>query len=297
MMKRQYHYLVSGLPKISIDERLPVSVAEFRNHLQVHLHPEDLWQARCVLLQRDHGNILHFLRTGVIPENSVSNFTPEELMNPEDMVAGTAPEDQFMPEYIARFLAENSDNRKTSGKGNGPGEEKIPDLPALQKELDEGFFGLITENGNEFLRKFFAFQYDMYNLLTYIKSGAHKLDQDAFITGDTPHAHHLRAFAGRNLAKDPDMEYFDEITSISSQPSFAEEERQADLLRWRVIDEMNRFEYFTIDRVLGYLLQMQIAERWEQLDRESGEMVLRELVDVSYRNLTEKRLAHQEDTE
>lgn len=197
-----------------------------------------------------------------------------------------------------------TDNGAVGGKSTGKagdGDRISPEassiIPGIQKKLDEGFFRLIMEQGNEFLRGYYTFQYDLDNLLAFIKSGIHGKDQQEFITGETPHAQHLRQYAGRNLVKDPEMELFEEITSITGNTSFAEEEKLIDQLRWRVIEEMNRFNYFTVDQVLGYLLQMQIAHRWEQLDRESGEQQLRKLIDVSYRKLAEQQLTRSAGAE
>lgn len=342
MMRKQYHYLVSGLPGISIGERLWTSMAEFRAQLEVHLHPEDFIQVKYILLQQDHQNLLHYLRTGEIPGETAGNFSLEDFSNPENHISGTDPETEFMPGYIVDILLQHARSKaegqtwqlgisaqatgtgnnggtgNSAGTGNSPGPGNIadrngtghritegsrhisgsnsddnrqggPDLASIQKQLDEGFFRLVMERGNDFLRGYYAFHYDLNNLLAFIKSGMYEMDQQAHITADTPHAQHLQQYAGRTLAKDPEMEYFDEITSISGNPSFSEEEKQIDQLRWQVIEDMNRFEYFTIDRILGYLLQMQIAGRWEQLDRESGEQQLRKLIDVSYRNLAQEQ--------
>jgi len=329
MMRREYHYLVAGLPGISIGERSWTSMAEFRAQLQAHLHPEDFMQVQFIFLQEDHQNLLHFLKTGKFPGETAGNFSLEDFTNPENQVPGTDPESEFMPRYISDVLAQFAPNQKggqkknmaigqgNTGTGNSgdsendaqgrnaSGSKQMPagsgkenedthlELAQIQQTLDEGFFRLIMEEGNEFLRGYYTFHYDLNNLLTFIKSGLHGMDQATFLTGDTPHAQHLVQFAGRNLVSDPEMEHFEEITSISGNASFAEEEKQIDQLRWRVIDEMNRFEYFTIDRILGYLLQMQVAERWERLDRESGEKQLRELIDVSYRSLAKEQLVQK----
>lgn len=285
MTKRQYHYLISGLPGLYIGERVWTGITEFRNHLEVHLHPEDFTQVKHVLLHQDHQNLLHFLETGEIPPGSAGNYTLEDLRNPEDHISGTGQAADPMPDYMRTILVKYASDKEQA------------DRPGVQRELDEGFLRLIMEQGNDFLRRYYTFHYDLNNLLTFIKSGAYQLNQEEYITGDTPHAQHLREYAGRNLATDPDLEQFDEILSISEKTSFTDQEKAIDQLRWRVIDEMNLFEYFTLDRILGYLLQMQIAARWEKLDRDSGEKQLRKLIDVSYRQLADQHLIQQPASE
>ncbi len=293
MIKKEYHYVIAGLPTISIGERLWTNMVEFRAHLEAHLHPEDFMLVKYILLQQDHQNLLQFLKSGDVPKETAGNFTMEDFNHPEDYISGTDPEAGFMPGYISGILTQRADKKSESGGrsiGAGKGTEgnkDLLDLPAVQRELDEGFFRLIMEKGNTFLRRYYTFHYNLNNLLTFQKTGAHRMDQEQYITGDTAHARHLREFAGRNLVKDPDFEHFDDIISITCNTSFAEAEKLTDQLRWRMIEEINRFEYFTIDRILGYLIQMSIAERWEQLDRESGEQQLRNIIDISYSTLTE----------
>lgn len=294
MTRRHYHYLVAGLPGIYNGERLWTGIPEFKNHLEVHLHPEDFILVKYVLLQHDHQNLLHFLDTGDFPVETAGNFTMEDFYNPEDHNAGSGQAALFMPDYLFRILSRHAENSGSIVNMGSTGNKVKPDLPALQKELDEGFFSFIMENGNDFLRRYYSFHYDLNNLLTYITTGAHKRNQEEYITGSTPHAQHLRELAGRNLVRDPDLEQFDEILSISEKTSFAEQEKAIDQLRWRVIDDFNLFEYFTIDRILGYLLQMHIAARWEQLDRTSGEKQLRRLIDVSYRRLADEQQVQQQ---
>jgi hypothetical protein len=38
------------------------------------------------------------------------------------------------------------------------------------------------------------------------------------------------------------------------------------------------FEEFSIDRILGYLLQLSMTNRWAELTRESGEERFREMI-------------------
>lgn len=303
MIKKEYHYVIAGLPVISIGERLWTSMVDFRSHLEAHLHPEDFMLVKFILLQQDHKNLLEYLNSGDIPKETAGNFTLEDFRNPEDYISGTDPEAGFMPVYISDILTEQSEKKSESGSrsiGTGKGADGNKgslDLPAVQRKLDEGFLRLIMNKGNAFLRQYYTFHYDLNNLLTFIKTGIHRMVQDEFITGATAHAQHLREYAGRNLVKDPDFELFDDIISITGSTSFAEEEKLTDQLRWRMIEEINRFEYFTIDKILGYLIQMDIAERWEQLDKERGEQQLRNIIDISYSTLTEDQLVQQGSSE
>jgi hypothetical protein len=284
MNKREYQYLVAGLPAISPGEKLWTTLPAFRDHLEEHLHPEDFDQVRLILLQKDHQNLLRYIETGEFIDGNGGNVSSAVLEEPLELPEGMDPGKTAIPAYIMEILAALKD------------EKTPPSKPAIQRRLDEGFLEYIMEHGNEFLKKYYTFHYDLENLLTFQKAGAHKMDQQEQITGSTQHASHLREHAGRNLAKDPEFEYFDEILSISGNPSFAEQEKNIDLLKWRVIDEMNLYEYFTIEKVLGYLLQMIIAERWSMLDKARGETKLRGIIDHSLQQIKERQMINNENT-
>jgi len=36
-------------------------------------------------------------------------------------------------------------------------------------------------------------------------------------------------------------------------------------LRWNAIDEINRFEYFTVNVILGYFQKLLLISRWKQV--------------------------------
>ena len=45
-----------------------------------------------------------------------------------------------------------------------------------------------------------------------------------------------------------------------------------------MIDDAVVFEYFSIDKVISFLLKLMIVERWSKLDSQSGRQVFMELV-------------------
>lgn len=268
MITRSYHYLISGLPVISYGDRMWKTANQFRAFLEEHLHPEDFRQVRLVFLLKDHHNLLSYLEKGDIHEESGGNFNLTDFSNPDDNAAAT--EENALPAYMTDILLAHA------------GSKEEPDIPEISHALDEGYFNHIMAYGDTFLKKYFTFEYNLKNLLAFVKAGNHNLEQKGFITADTSLTRHLEMYVARTLAADPEFEHFEEILSAAASKNLAEAEKHIDKLKWRVIDEMNLFEYFTIDRVLGYLLQMLILERWDHLDKATGEARLRELIDAAH---------------
>ncbi len=273
MTIRNYHFLVAGLPGISFGDKLWTTIGSFRKYLEAHLHPDDFRQVKYVLLAKDHQNLVRFLESGEMPTDGAGSYSLTDFRNPEDAIAFAEPGHEPLPEYMTHILLQYC-----SGKAQ-------PDMNHIRHELDEGFYSFIMERGDNFLKKYYTFLYDMNNLLAFVKAGEHKLEPKEFITGDTLHTRHLREQAGNRPVKDTDFEQFEEILSYTGSGLFAEEEKKHDQLRWRVIEEMNLFEYFSIDRILGYLLQMLILERWSPLTKAAGEAKLRTIINASVRQI------------
>ena len=61
--------------------------------------------------------------------------------------------------------------------------------------------------------------------------------------------------------------------------NLVERERGIDLLIWNFLDEAVVFEYFSIERVISYLLKLMIVERWSKMSTESGRRVFMEMVE------------------
>jgi hypothetical protein len=267
MMEREYHYLISGLPNISPDDTKGwISMADFRSYLKEHLHPDDFLEVELIFLKLDHRNIIKYFETGKIDSKSAGNFKVEEFNDYDKLVSETSSTAGSVPPYMAEVLLRF---------GNEKGELNISKISRM---LENGFYTYIMDNACSFLKGFYEFDYNLNNLLSFDKAVKHNIDPQKFISGDSPHAQHLKNHTGKTMVKDPDFEYFDEIISFTRNPSFAEEERKVDLLRWRVIDDMIIFKNFTIDQVLAYLLKMMIIDRWSMLKKQAGEKKLRKIM-------------------
>ena len=47
-------------------------------------------------------------------------------------------------------------------------------------------------------------------------------------------------------------------------------ERDVDLLKWDMVDELNTFDYFSAEKVFGYFVKLMITERWFRLIPKQG---------------------------
>ncbi|MBN2699476.1 MAG: DUF2764 family protein [Bacteroidales bacterium] len=276
MDRREYHYFISGLPALSFeDSKEWISMDAFREVLENHLHPDDFSQVKYVFLKDDHRNLVEFLETGAVEERGTGNFTVEEFRNQVSLFTAILPSEDILPQYMVQVLKEHMTEEGELDR------EKVRPVQ-VSHTLSEGYYRYIMEHGSPFLKGFTEFDFNLQNLLAFIKAGDYSLDQKQFITGASLHAGHLRHYAGKSLVRDHEFEFFEEIVSASESRTFLDEEIKVDKLRWRVIEEMTFFDYFNIDRVLAYLEQMLIIRRWASLKKESGEEKLRKIMNESW---------------
>ncbi|MDE6451484.1 MAG: DUF2764 domain-containing protein, partial [Odoribacter sp.] len=52
-----------------------------------------------------------------------------------------------------------------------------------------------------------------------------------------------------------------------------------DLIYWDFLDEAGTFVYYSVERVISYMLRLMIVERWSKMSSESGRRVFMELVE------------------
>ena len=70
----------------------------------------------------------------------------------------------------------------------------------------------------------------------------------------------------------------DTVDAAFSAPTPLDRERALDNLRWNTIEELEGFDEFSIDAILGYALKLKIAERWASMDEKTGQSKADELI-------------------
>ena len=74
------------------------------------------------------------------------------------------------------------------------------------------------------------------------------------------------------------MEWLDILVKISETEELVEREKKIDLLRWNWMEEATFFNYFTVELLFVFLLQLEMIERWISLDKEKGSQLFRSII-------------------
>ena len=138
-------------------------------------------------------------------------------------------------------------------------------------------YGLKSKN--KFVRKWFAYNQDMNNVLVAAICRKHGFDVRKMIVGQGEVAEILRKnLQQKDFGLGGVMDRLQEIMSLVDIDNLMEREKRMDALRFVWLEEATLFVDFSIENVLAYYLQAEMLNRWSLLTVEQGEKVFRELV-------------------
>lgn len=260
-MKRNYYCLVAGLQDITLDvNKLNYGVSTFVEDLKVDLHPEDYNLLMLLFLHNDHKNLLNILQKKEESWHEPSGFSRQIL---EEAVKEPAD----IPAYMARFIEAFK--------------EKNPVFPQLspENELTALFYEFVLNIDNEFLRNWFQFDMNLRNVLAALNSRKHHLPYEDQIIGSDEIAESIRRSHARDFGLANEFPFVEELVNINKSDDLLEREWNLDMMRWKYLDEVSFFEYFTAEKVFAFVIRMAMVERWLSLDKDMGKKLFLKLLD------------------
>ena len=266
-MKKNYYYLIAGLPELSLDDsKLGITVREFRELYYPELANDDRALLDLIYLSYDNANLLTLLKDkeAAIAEGGL--YTSEELLGIIEAARAEETPDRRYPRYMYDFVAQ-MESEESAAEGIFP-EDRLAQL----------YYAHAMGQGNVFVERWFAFNLDLNNFLTAITARRYNLDVKPLIVGDNEVAKALRTSNSRDFGLTGVMDGFEEVMRISEIDNLVERERKLDVLKWEWMEENSFFDYFTVEKLFAFLVKIQIIERWITLDAEAGGEMLRGMI-------------------
>jgi len=268
MIKRNYYCLVAGFPDlIPDDKKLHFSSVELRNYLQEELHPSDFELAKLFYLPFDHENLISLLFEGEFEWDDRGNYSRETMEQFVDKKQFEYIDVSAFPSYFIDFIEFYHDD-----------EEEFPKIAAV-KFLTEGWYKTLTESGNEFVARFGEFKQNMANIMLALNGRKHDIPFEEAIIGDDEVTHALKRSRARDFGLANEINDIETIVQIFEIENMLDREMKLDNHTWQFIDEISFFNYFTIEKVLGFVQKLFIVERWFQLDKEKGQQIFNQLLE------------------
>ena len=270
----KYYYLVSGLPDISLDDgKLAYTVADFKAEMEATLSAKDQKLIDLFFLKYDNANLLACLKEADAPLDPRGRITREEFeavykaLKEEEKL----PKNEAIPAYhvtfIQRYLAEEQSEQKGE-KAQVSWEDQLAAL----------YYEAAMKAPNPFVAGWFELNLNINNVLTAITCRKYGFDKSLYIVGHNEIAEQIRTSNARDFGLSDAVEYLPELQRIAEETDLYARERKIDLLKWKWLEDQTFFKTFDMERVFAYLLQLEMIERWVDLDKVRGERTFRELV-------------------
>jgi len=268
----QYYYLVTGLPELSLDDnKLNYTVGDFKTEFYPQLSKEDQALVDLYYLKFDNANLLKLLKDRETVIDPRGNYTADQFVavfkqfDEEGVI--TSP--GSLPPYIIKFIQAYLTQQAAGITSDVLVEDWLAGL----------YFEHAMQCKNDFVSSWFEFNLNTNNVLVALAARKYKLPIASFIVGDTEICQALKTSNARDFGLTTELDYFDQLLKISETDDLVEREKRLDQLRWKWMEDKTFFDYFSIERLYVFLLQLEIIERWISLDKEKGNQMFREIID------------------
>lgn len=266
-MKRNYYCLISSLPDWKLDDRKPLmNSLLFKEMLAQELHADDFKFVQWLYLPYDHTNILNRLYKKEAPFDERGKYSLEVLEHITNAInVANDPSlgvEQYLTDFILRFF--DADDK--------------PARVDAEKELVTGWFEMLKESKNDFLLSYADFEQQSRNVFTALLGRKFDIPVVHSLVGDHDMVEALRKSRARDFGLSGEIGHMDQLLQIFEMTNLQEREMRMDILRWNFYEEATFFHYFSVEKILAFVLKLFIVERWNALDEKRGRELFEKLI-------------------
>lgn len=160
--------------------------------------------------------------------------------------------------------------------------EMKKDIPKL---LLTAYYQEMKTSKNSFIKEWGESDRTIKNICAAIEARKSGRDIASVVIGDGTVVESLCNSSAADFGLKGEVDFINSVLTITEQADMLKKERDLDLLRWRIIDELTVSDYFNINFILGYYMKLCMINRWLILDDKIG----REMFDKIVGELTDKK--------
>ena len=242
-----YYCQIAGLPELAFTtESQHVDLHGFVNEITPYLAPTHLKWFNLLLYSVTHKDMVGFYQTGKFPDGLLPYFNPS-WFDPE------TNQQSLLPGYLQHF------NSIIHRDGNNIDKLKI------ETTLLEAYFKSLMVSEDGFINKWGTFEMNLKNYLAAKIGEDYHIPKENQLLKGNQLAEKLLEFNILNKEIQTGWDFSEKINALLETTDFYQKELAIDQLKWKVIDEINLFTYFSIDILLGYLQKLIILGRWKKI--------------------------------
>jgi hypothetical protein len=267
MSKRYYYSLVAGLPDLIPDnKKLEIPSIELREYLREEIHPSDFELVKLFFLPMDHENLLNLMFENEFTWDDRGNFRREQLVPLIDKKQFELIDSSEIPGYFIEYIEYLHYD-----------EEDFNKAKAI-RFLTGRWYDKLRDSGNKFVVEFADYKQNMANVMLALNGRKHDIHYEDALIGENEITRALKKSRSRDFGLSGEMSDIENIIQIFEIENIPDREMKIDNHMWQWIDEVTFFNYFTIERILGFVQKLFIAERWFKLDKEKGQQIFKQLL-------------------
>ncbi|HMB00487.1 MAG TPA: DUF2764 family protein [Spirochaetota bacterium] len=269
-----YYYIVSGLPDLLLDQeqKTTVSLDTFIREMADLLPEKDYNLLPLIRFPEDNKNIITLLTERNRKFSTLGNFDQETLQ------AELKTFDQ-LPEYARNFI-----NAFRQGKAIHPRLQTEDQLALL-------FYEAMLTSPDYFIREWFSFELKLRNIIAAVDCRKYGGDKEASIIDLDEVSRQILKSTAPDFSLSSRCPWAEKILQQEQTLSVTEYAKTIDQIRWRQIDEIPLTDVFSIGSILGFCIKLQITERWQSLEMETGKTFLDKLIKELESSYLEKEAA------
>ncbi len=276
-MSPDYFYFIAGLPNLSFeDSKLSYAPEQFRQDAKAQLSADDYSSLEDLHLGAGIDSLLNVLyktETKAVTESLIfPDFWDNFIGFHKEFISNSnlelPAEFKSLPPFIGKILHE------------ALSQDELPPRMQLESYMFNQFYAWAENHRNHFISKWFSFDAHIRNILAAINGRKFNLPYAKYLNGAGDLVDKLAKSHAADFGLGKEDELFESLLRIYEQNNILYRERSYDILRWKWIDNQNFFNYFNIERVLGYYCKLRILNRWLKADVNLGKEVFHDTLNA-----------------
>lgn len=259
-MHKNYYYLISSLEELSLENnKLPTSNIELINFCTEELSTVDLTELKKIYLFNDIRNCIYHKDenfTYLLP----SYYTEEEF---KDNLKDTDTFFIFLAEY---FYYKKNEKRL------------FPELGEID-EIVMLLYKYLNDFTEGFIKEYFLFELELQNITSALSLRSNDLSFSNKVIPADEIAEKILKSNANDLGLSGTVSYIDELVEVYKTNDLIKIEKAIESIRWKWLEEMLGFDYFSNKAVFVYAIKLISIERWANMNDQKGEEILNGLIE------------------
>lgn len=261
MFKRNYYYIVAGLADIVPGQsKISTGLIEFKNELSELLSANDYSKIEIIILDIDNRNILNILEKKEKDFIQGGKYSLEQI-NQELKEPGF--DEEYLNKFINAFIEEKA----------------VFENMSWEDQLTNLYYDYLTNKiNNKFINSYYIFDQNINNINAALVARKYDIKNKNIFIGDNIVTQAVKQSTLKDFGLAGEFPVVEKLINMFEDADSVARERESDRIRWDYLDELNSFNYFTIEVIIAYIIKLRMIERWLKLDEETGKEMFGKLI-------------------